>query len=364
MMRKKLLLICFFILFISACQEIYSPDIDRTNNSIPVINANITNVKGQTKIQIVFPLSFNEKVYPNLTDAHINIFDQQGNVYPFEYTDDSFYYPKDLDFVGIPGTSYTLSVEIPDGETYQSDTIQMLFPVDEKKIYAQPDMKDVISKKPDGTLLVTNSKGLQVYADYTSDSSEKQYFRIETTIIEQHIILWFPAPLSPSIRLYYWKMENDNKLPNIVSTNTLNGKQKALKQSISFLRHYTPQEAYSDTTRPGWQAGWIAKIYTYKIHKDVYNYYQSVYDQLSADERIFDPIPSQINGNIYKADDRQKKAFGIFDVCPVDSVIYAFYWQPDMENYIYMQIPEYDCKTRLGFTISEPPPFWMTFSME
>jgi hypothetical protein len=106
--------------------------------------------------------------------------------------------------------------------------------------------------------------------------------------------------------------------------------------------------------------GWIVSVTLSSISSEAYKYYYSISKQLNAGARMFDPIPSQITGNMKCVTDSTRIALGLFEVSSQTTKNIAYRWAPTEKKITYVNVNDIgplndECDT--SFT----PSYWINF---
>jgi hypothetical protein len=104
--------------------------------------------------------------------------------------------------------------------------------------------------------------------------------------------------------------------------------------------------------------GWLLSCTISRISEQEYLYYSKLSDQLSADSKIFDPLPTQLFSNIKCVTDSTKVALGYFSVSSELTIDYFVkYLKGDsVINQRYLNpLPD---KINSNCQDNDPPSFW------
>jgi hypothetical protein len=117
----------------------------------------------------------------------------------------------------------------------------------------------------------------------------------------------------------------------------------------------------TDSSTPVLNVGWIVSATLSSISSEAYKYYFSISEQLNAGARMFDPIPSQIKGNMRCITDSTRIALGLFEVTSQTTKNIAFRWAPSVKEINVVNVNDIgpltdECDT--NFT----PSYWENFS--
>jgi hypothetical protein len=70
--------------------------------------------------------------------------------------------------------------------------------------------------------------------------------------------------------------------------------------------------------------GYLITLTKYNLTNHAFNYYTDLNNQLSSSQRLFDPVASQVKGNIRNITQIDRPVLGIFDVCFKEQFFYFY----------------------------------------
>jgi hypothetical protein len=342
---------CLFILVLASCQEPYSMNDLVGGKKIPVIQGSITNESGPYEVNLLWASSFgSDKAADPIEDATVYIFDDMGNQEPLAMSTSGYYKTTTDDYKGICGRTYTLHVELPNGDIYEStptklDTVPMTY-----SLYGEVGTLEDYTTDSYGNISTEIYKGVHYYVDMASNTTQQQYYYFSIRMITQTII----ADPPEYVPVYWQTISYLNTIPNIKATIENNNEQIVKEHELGFLRYI--RKGISRIPK-----GWILLIRIYSVSSEIYNYYQSIMKQLNSDTQIFDPIPSQINGNMKCLSDTTQIVLGVFEVAAKYSKNIGVFWKSGMEDIEQIELPiDYEGPS---FDVSGSEPFdsWINF---
>ncbi len=374
MSEAKKITIYYFILItlFAACQKVYYPDDIDASLDIPVIEGYIYDTPGPYKVELFWATAFDERSNNPIRNARVTVSDNLGNSATLTETHPGVYLTNKEDITGTPGRLYTLHVELEDGSIFESAPTLMESPEEIDTIYAEIGEKEYISKSHFGELIITRIGGLYVYTNINTGQGGKRFFRFDNRLVSQkhYYVHLYPPPdtLNPErersrepVDVYCWTISGLNDMVNIKSTFNSNTEQVIKRHNLGFLPYYYDPRWQDDTTGPVTLRGWIVTTTAYSVTENAYEYYNSVIKQLSAEERIFDPVPSQIKGNIYCITDTTRVVLGLFEVSSRTVRHTAFNWSTARNSYDILNLQEYIGPPDNGCQDTIMPDFWITF---
>ncbi len=358
------ILILLVVIFFASCHEAYYPEDLDDQKEILVIEGYIDNGPGPYSVLLSLASAYNESNYEPVKKAIVSISDNFLNSEILtEYSGGRYLSTQGI-IKGVPGRIYTLHIELEEGDIYESDPAAMP-PVNEiDTIYAEPGTKEISNTDIDGKLTIDKSIGLFVYTDMTGDSSNKRFFRFNGKFVVQRHYYRIYNGGTPDVSLvptFLWWPAKLNEDINVKSTFVSSTENVIKKHYLGFLPYIFSFRDESDTNTLIYPRGWGVTVSAYSITENAYEYYNSILTQINADDRLFDPIPTQISGNINCLSDSSKLALGFFEVASKITRNTGFFWLYGQKNVITIDLPEYSAPTRAGRQDSLPPDFWIEF---
>ena len=353
---------CLFIIFVSSCQKPYYPDNLDSGKKIPVIQGSINNGPGPYEVTLSWALPFgNEQIDP-INDATVLIYDDKGNQEQLAMSTPGHYKTLNDDFTGIPDRTYILHIALSNGDIYESTPTKLeIVPVTDS-LYEQAGTQEDYETNSYGEILPITYKGLYYYVDMTLNTPQQHYYYYTTRMISQTFTTLYPDdPMKTFVR-YCWKVFYLSAIPNVKATIENNNEEIIKEHQLGFIRYYYDPNEANDTMTAPYPVGWILNTSIYSISKEVFNYYQSMVKQLNSNNQIFDPIPSQIKGNIKCLTDSAKVALGVFEVSSKYSRNSGVYWAPGFKIIQHVELPsDYEMPLTGGCKDTIPPDFWVNF---
>jgi len=354
-MKKVLYTLLILPCFLLSCYKAYLADID-TDSKILVVSGLVTNENSSYHVRLSWATNFysDNKETP-VTDAIVYVTDNLGKSYRFMESDNGHYLSDSLQFTGQIGNTYSLSVITAEGEKYEADYQQLAPPVDHDSIYAEFGDLETLNKIS-GLKVIKH--GANILTDVKNESGMPLRLRFNTNLVTQYVKVVCP-PFAMCIYYYCWQTENIN--PNIDLTGgayTINS-ASVLKHALGFVDGdlYCYSLIYYGAMMISWR---VIYINQYTLDDEAFSYYKKIDELLRSDGKLFDPIASQINGNIKCLTHPEKKVLGFFEVSSVSFSAYKIDFrnldngQPSITKVPYILPPKPN-----GFITDIIPPFWV-----
>jgi hypothetical protein len=354
------ILLVVVIITITSCREAYFPDDIRSLEHTLIIEGMIC--EGfSPEVSISYAMGYYETTQTPLSNATVVITDNLGNQVELTEESEGSYRPVSDEFTGINGRVYTLHVNTPDGNEYESDPMKIFEKPVIDSIYARLGALDVYSYNSDGEP-VTKTKiqnGFYLFADLSAETNSTVYYRFNTSVIRLFSYL-VQLPMKPQANIYYiWEAPaviDDFYCVDFTTAN--NGRQILPEHKIGYLQWIEKPPRYAITTKSS--TPWVLILKVYAISTGVYDYYHSIDQQLNSDNQMFAPVPSQIKTNIHCINDPARTVSGVFEASSMAVSYKAFLYinSDQLRSKILSEFPD---SLGSGQVVENPPDFWVGF---
>lgn len=357
--NHKYLFLLLILFILPGCQKVFEPEGMDFGKKLMVINGILDDLSEYMVVTVFYASPFGKT--DNLpVEATVNLLDNLGISYPINAIvgKKGYYKIRLFDIELVDTRSYSISVETTDGKKYQSKP--QFFP-------GKIEITDMNAKIGENTINFTNSlgevtttsiPGLFISETTRSSDKNKKYMRYDNTAIYQSLYI---VVIADSIPDYYYcvdliKLDN---VPNIQSTLLGSVGHVIENKNVGFVNYEVDYSTEKGDTSARFPVGWVLMSDVYSLSEDTYNYYQKMETQLSANDKIFDPQPSQIIGNIYCITEPDEIVLGNFEVSRHVKKFYAFMWSRGDDNYQKKYLETYNppiaprCDTAPKFDIVE-----------
>jgi hypothetical protein len=220
-------------------------------------------------------------------EAGVALSDDEGKITSLVHTGNGVYETTDRAFVGKPGRSYQLTIQLKDGKKYISKQENMRSPVPVSNIKA--------GFFADNTFNYPTS--MHVFIDTEDPADEENYYKwnfYSWTLRQTHGI---PCGFGCIMYEYCYQKFTDKQV-RIFSDASSNGNDiKNREVGLSYI--YTYGDAYIN-------------IEQLSLSREAYQFWQRYDDQVARTGSILDPLPSSIRGNVYNETDSADFALGYF----------------------------------------------------
>jgi hypothetical protein len=354
-MKKKRISFLFIIqvfLIVSACKQIYDPHLAETGETL-VVEALMTNDPETYYVKLSSTIPYNSTFTDRpVTNASVSVTDVTDNsILLFSETRDGYYtFTADSGARGVIGHSYVLHIVTTEGERFESLPELLNGTSGLDTVYGQLEERNVlIESTSDGSTLYKKVAYLNIMADIKNTEPVSRGIRFRPKwlweMIDYHEDCSFNCP-PPT---YIWKYYEDGQY-SISETKDHQGLREQPAGSV--------QLAYFKMLYHEQHLAYIVLILNnYYLNEDSYGFYKDVKEQLAANNAIFDPITTQIEGNIQCLNDPEKKALGLFEVSSHETCVFMVTPDPPVVKTVrkFRRLP---VETEGSFS-GEPPDWWI-----
>ncbi|MBN1159179.1 MAG: DUF4249 family protein [Bacteroidales bacterium] len=339
-----------------SCKEVFYPDEIISTENIPVIQGII--LEGMApEIKLSWAMQYKENSTSAISGAVVRITDDAGNSKTLGETVPGMYTDVSGNYKGTRGRTYTLHVEIPSGLVYESTPERILSPPELDSMFAIPLQKKFTTVSSLGDLITTEKNGLDLKVSLGVHSDSIRFFRFQTDILTQITYVLNPYSMRPTY-VYEWRSSILDAVYSVDYSFTSGIRQVVPEHYAGFLEFvYNSYLADERSTAP-YTDSWIVSMHVYAISGNVYQYYNSIAEQLNADNQIFAPVPSQIKGNIRCTNDEDEKVIGVFEAAS-ESIFYKGFSWVNTKTYNSKEIYDFPDDPGNGVAYDIPPYFWV-----
>lgn len=282
-------LICVLL---SSCVEVYEPDIIEENPRYLVVNG-FLNLDGPTEIALTYSTHISSiDAPPAASGAFVQIQDDENNAYTLTETSEGIYTPGP-DLVPDTNRKYRLHIITAELKEYFSELVQAKRtpPIDSVTWHADQDGVDINISTHDPT---GESKFYKWNFTETWEYHAR-YLSLYRMVVGQLI------PKDPSDYTYtcYNSVPNDG----IIIESTVRLKEDRVS---NFTVTTVPPFSEKVSSR------YSINIQQYVLTEEAYQYMELLRNNTEQIGGLFDPLPSQIQGNIRCVSDEDEVAIGFF----------------------------------------------------
>lgn len=317
-----------------------------------VVESHITNDPRLNYVKITTTNGFYETV-PNASLKGINVKLIEVNGKTLTATDNgkgNFAFPE----TPTPGRKYKLKITYQN-DIFESDTVQMPSLPSIDDFYSLYKISKTYRTDAIGPPVQIETPGRELYVD-APITPTLQYYRFNWRAVLLWCITPPPTPLGYPASTYGWNSLYDNDLINLAGQKIYSNATQIKKHPILTIPY--DYRIYLDS-KEKIENGWIIILDEYGIDKKTYDFYEQMNKQLTAEGHLFDPVLTQVYGNIHCTNDPSKKILGFFEVNSYREYRYYFnLWGIDQGKTILRELYRYPDIPSDGQIKGVVPEFW------
>lgn len=342
----------FAVLFAS-CEEYYKPELEVVPGML-VVESHITNDPKQNFVRLSMTQDFYSTVQEEIIiGAKVDLIELGGQIMSgLENRAGYFTFPS----TPVQGRQYKIQI------TYQNDIfvseLVVMPPIPAiDSLYTIHKIKKSFRTNSSGIpeLFETPVREICIDAPITSQLG---YYRFNTRAILQWIYSPAPSIGPPPPPWYGWLSVYDRGLFNLAGPKVYSQSNKVRQHPVVSLDYNGKFYLDSSAQSP---SGWILIIDEYGITKASYDFHEKLNQQFSAEGSLFEPVLTQIYGNIKCTTSPEKIVLGFFDLNSYRQYRYYLSLGTGPDNQViqrrlnsYPEIPD------RGYQIGTRPSFWET----
>jgi hypothetical protein len=341
-MQKELYYIASLAVLFVSCEEYYKPEMKKVQ-ALMVVESLVTNDPKQNYVKLTKSLDFySTDQAEEIEGAKVELIESEGSsLTGIESSTGNFTFSN----IPIPGKTYYLRI-FWGNDTYESEKVVMppLPTID--TLYTKHVISQSYRNEIYGPPILVETPGREVCID-APVTPELEYYRFNWRAVLQ----WVSKPY------YGWTSKYDNGIFNIAGSKDFSLSAKITQHPVLFLQ-YDTQDFLDPSQTP---LGWIVIVDQYGIQKESYDFYETLNKQISAEGNLFDPVLTQVNGNIHCTNDTSKVVAGFFDLNSYRQYRYFLRigMRINVENYaIQRRINRYPDIPYYGSVFGGRPEFW------
>lgn len=370
-MRNILVVISVVFVFVQ-CEQYFVPDIE-TQSSSYVFEGMLTNIEGTHVIKISKSQSVDQDSMDILAGGFtVFIEGDDGTIFDTREKYLGMYYTRAFQ-KGTPGVSYRMKAISPGGKIYYSnwELLNAVAPIDsvnfsygKKEILLFAEGIGYYGASMRGSNIVVTSK-TQGFSPYNKYEYDLVFQNMQTYPTLPFPTTYHVGRPAFSVNYDYISVSNGNLYQNKTIEDHLVGfiPESDMTQEIVIPEVELDDEGlpiYPKSDIRYYQAGVLVKVKQYSLSEVGYNFWNAVRGQKEASGQIFDPVNSQVIGNIYCATDSTEQVFGYFGASGVvekDAFTYLLSIKDEVRGKDIDYFPDL---SRNMHSVT-PPDFWVYY---
>lgn len=328
-MKKYLVIFLVAATFIS-CQEVFVPEVEEVEPFL-IVEGSISTLNTSHTILISLSSKFQHNpLIKGVNSATVYVDDEFGDRTYFYNIANGVYRTDTAEtFSARLGRSYVLTIEMDDGNIYQSDPQTVVACPEISSLYCNFGVESILRENAYGEAFESPFEGIGVYTGTQGILPFNNYYFYKYLAYEQH---------KTTIRLgindvflYGHRRLSGKYSSNLVIGNADEFGNYALRtKKVLFIAKedmvtYDPRIPDTIELISTRFEGLIFKLQQYSLSPDAFEFWNDAVTQLEAKGRLFDPVSPQLHGNIRCVSDSLQKVVGVFYASDVSERISYFY---------------------------------------
>jgi hypothetical protein len=366
-MKKKMKHILPVVLTIAiiGCKEVYDPELTVTKKLL-VVEGIITQEPVSHTIRLSRAVRFDTTSIQPETGATVFVTDNSGIRYNFAETSSGKYASDPAQFRPEILKTYILTVETADKRIYTSSP-QTLLPKEDFDTVSYVVKSEMYPSTVGGGFRMLAVKGIELFTPLVA-GTENPYYRFSNTVLIQYTMY---QPIGTGYLYYSWKKYYPNEFFNLnyhEDTNLQIGSHDlgfypmdtVFHSIFSTLDYLILGDIKSFFWVTRTLNSYLVSFKQYHLNADIYQYYNLINKQLTAKQRILDPVSFQIRGNITCISNPEEPVLGLFEAS--SSAVLTYSLQPlifgDQVTFKKIKPLDMDTIPETGKSFFSYPNFW------
>jgi hypothetical protein len=343
-------LLLSMLVYLSSCRELYDPETDSMENVL-IVDGLVTDEPGRNYIKLYY--NKNSRLDP-LSNATVYLSDDHGLIVPFHHSGSGQFLPHEA-FAGEAGKNYTLNIETED-EIYQSGPQLILPAASLDSVYPKHAHKDYLFPDSYGNYIRRREAGFEVYADMAGETGHPLRFRIAPTLLLLYNWTEILEGQPPPVIIHYrWKKTKLTNTPEINLDRFEDGHENIKSHLVSFIpsgkfNYQLEQEEHINK--------YIIIIRYYTLNNEAHSFYEKAYRQVTSENKLFDPIASQLPTNIKCINNPGMAVSGFFEASSTRTETYMLNYYKAGNIFHFSNIDNMENIPASGSLENQRPPFW------
>jgi len=344
MIHIKKIYLAVLTMTIIGCTEIYVPDVN-TNKNILVVEGLVTDGDGPFLVKLTEALSYDSdsnsrtKFIPN---AKMTVLDNENQV--FELTHIGFgVYSLPATFKAKVGNSYKLHIVTIDKNIYESNAQTLLPPETFDSIHTSI---AIIKSQNEAFLQKIFCYDIRVDLFHSvSAANPSPLCRFESNVVT-HYDYKYNLTIDPKTDTFpswgwsviAWKTTLLDERANLTEERSKSANPQILDHFLCNIPYGL--QNYSIYNVPEYaNLTYYYRFNQYTLNDESYQFYKEANSQLAASGKLFDPISSQLYGNMRCITDSSRIVLGLFEVSSVTKSAYIVSGLPTDKTIKLRKVP-------------------------
>ena len=336
-MNKYLYIVIAAILLIS-CQEVFIPDVDEVEPFL-IIEGSISTKPEPHMVSVKWSSEFQHNpIFQSVNNAHVYVEDEFGKRIDFHYNSSGRYQTDEAaSFVAVAGRSYILTVEMDDGNIYQSEPQTVVVCAEVNTLNCNFATNAVLYEDAYGDAYEITYDGFNIFTGTEGILPYNNFYFYKYIAYEQH-----KTVIQIGVQTYYLYQHRrlSSKYLNFLLIGNADefGGQVIRDKKLLFvgkddMTNYTPPLPDTIEVLSTRFEGLLLELQQHSLSPDAFSFWHDADKQLEAKGRLFDPVSPQLFGNMHCVNDSLNKVIGIFSASDVTEKVAYLYI--DYQNHTF-----------------------------
>ncbi|PKP10927.1 MAG: hypothetical protein CVU09_05245 [Bacteroidetes bacterium HGW-Bacteroidetes-4] len=328
---------CSF-LFLYQCQAPYENEYLAADKQIPVVNGIFSSLNSIQSFELYYARPYSSRGTRKISGAQVTLIEDNNLQISLNEVSDGNYQLTET-FIPQSGKIYHIEVLLPNGTLLASEKTLMPDTIGINSIFYDFNNHITLVKDQQGNYSEVVQQGIFVNLRLNKPLQPKAYYRTKGDYYV-HSQKWKNTSrmftVEGPVYDYNYQIRYDTlfdiiegfsntEFPIIGSLDaSINYSPADLTLSTIFLpadQECVNFSLYTSNTF----VQWIFPVDLITTSKTSFDYYTNALEQWEAAQRIYDPIPEQLTGNMFSPEQPEQAVLGLFDVVSVSRRYYAVY---------------------------------------
>ena len=349
-----------------SCTEIYTPDIDAPEGVL-VVNALITDQAGPYRISLNYAQPYDSVTgLKRIINAGVFVTDDQGNRFDFKDAGAGEYLSDPESFTADTATVYTLNIETPDHSVYQSEPVKMIKTATTESAYGIFSKRKFLIEDVDNTPLVEEKDWITIYLNMLITGQNIPGIRFDPRLVVFSVYYLDPTGGGDVSPYFAWRTfyQDLRVISAGITESKGSGGNTAFNDreisSFEYREFIKARDAYTEIDTMNSRILRYALILgQYQLNESSRIFYDDLTKQVQSENRIFDPLPVDVRGNIRCTSDPSRKVIGLFEVSAYRETAYSIVTRKDSKEVTITPVDVMIPNPPLGSVPDVPPWFWI-----
>ncbi|MBN2522731.1 MAG: DUF4249 family protein [Bacteroidales bacterium] len=330
---RNYIVIVLSAIVLTGCQEVYVPEIEDPEPVI-MIEGMFTSLPENHLVKITYTRSFNERPYYDYVDnARVEIEDDLGTIIPFDYygvgiyiTDTNHIYQAEI------GRTYVLRIVTPEGDVFESTPQTVIESPELSKLTCRYDQETILTENVNGDVYEIKMGGIDIFCETSGILPFHNYYFYRWDAYIQNVTV-VTDPMGMSYFYFYRHNRISRKYRDVIKTGNaddyadynIRNREMVFITTEDMSNYVQPFPDTMYVLLDSRFEGLLFRLEQLSISDDAYSFWREAELQLEAEGRLFDPVASQLKGNIKCVSDSTKNTIGVFSASHA-SLKYAYFY--------------------------------------